>query len=292
MHNKEHERMMTELSRLIGNQENLTQADLERIVDQFNSGKTIPKTQLTPQQQAEDLVYEAYELISEDKIEEAFNNIEKALKLNVDCIEAYEFLAQNAPDLEKHILALQKGIEVGKRIFGGKYLEKNKGHFWGVTETRPYMRCLQQLADVFLFSGNNIAEAVAILENLLELNPNDNQGARYQLFSALLELGEDDKFKKYDQIFSDEDSTFLLFNRALFAFKTKGKCTTSDNKLKAAIAANKYVAKKLLSKSQVRTVSDSYGWGDENEAKYYAIMAKKAWQKTDGALEWLKNVAH
>ncbi|GHT59478.1 hypothetical protein AGMMS50239_06210 [Bacteroidia bacterium] len=140
MHNKEHDRMMTELSRLIGNQENLTQADLEKIVNQFNSGKTVPKAQLTPQQQAEDLVYEAYELFP-DKVEEALKKIEKALKLNPDCIEAYECLANNAPDLEMHLGYLRKGIEAGMKIFGGKYLEKNRGHFWGLTETRPFMRC-------------------------------------------------------------------------------------------------------------------------------------------------------
>jgi tetratricopeptide (TPR) repeat protein len=286
MHNKEHEKMMTELTRLIGNQENLTQADLERIVNQFNSGKTIPKTQLTPQQQAEDLIYEAYELFPKNA-EKALAKIEKALKLNPDCIEAYEWLANHAPDLEMHLDCLQTGIEIGMEIFGGKYLEKNKGHFWGLTETRPFMRCLQQLADAYLLSGNNIADAVAILEMLLDMNPNDNQGARYQLLPALLELNEDKKFNEYDKLFKDEKSTFLLFNRALFAFKTKGKCVASDNKLKAAIAANKYVAKKLLSKSQPRTMADSYTWGDENEAKYYVIMAKRVWQKTTGALEWL-----
>ncbi|GHT09792.1 hypothetical protein FACS189432_07180 [Bacteroidia bacterium] len=285
MHNKEHDRMMTELSRLIGNQENLTQADLEKIVNQFNSGKTVPKAQLTPQQQAEDLVYEAYELFP-NKVEEALKKIEKALKLNPDCIEAYECLANNAPDLEMHLGYLRKGIEAGMKIFGGKYLEKNRGHFWGLTETRPFMRCLQQLANAFLLT-NNIDEAVSILEMLLDMNPNDNQGIRYQLLPALLELGEDDKYKKYDKLFNDENSTFLLFNRALFAFKTKGKCLASDNKLKAAIEANKYVAKKLLSKSQLRTIADSYSWGDENEAKYYVVMAKRVWQKTDGALEWL-----
>jgi len=108
----------------------------------------------------------------------------------------------------------KKGILIGQRIFGGDYLEDNKGMFWGIHETRPYMRCLQFYSDG-LYTTGKIYECVAIQEEMLDLNPNDNQGIRDQLLLYLIQLGEVEKFQKYANMFPEDIGAYALFSACL-----------------------------------------------------------------------------
>lgn len=65
------------------------------------------------------------------------------------------------------------------------------GDFWGLIETRPYMRARFGLA-MALWSCGQGEEAAAHGAELLRLNPDDNQGVRYLLLTWLVALGRDD----------------------------------------------------------------------------------------------------
>jgi len=56
----------------------------------------------------------------------------------------------------------------------GDAFKKFAGHFWGLPETRPYMRARAALAEALQRAGR-IEAAVAEMAGVLELNPNDNQ---------------------------------------------------------------------------------------------------------------------
>ncbi|GHT02853.1 hypothetical protein AGMMS49525_06990 [Bacteroidia bacterium] len=195
MYNKAREKMMIELSRFIGDREDLTRKDLEDLANQIKNGKIFPKSQLTPQQLAEDLVFEAHELVSKNEMDLAGKKIEKALELNPNSIEAYEILAKYSADAERHVECLSRAIYIGMELFPEAYLMKNGGNFWGVIETRPFMRCFKMLADHYFFSGDTV-KAADYFENMILLNKKDDQGVRFQLLPALLELGD---FKKFQQ---------------------------------------------------------------------------------------------
>ena len=81
-------------------------------------------------------------------------------------------------------------------------MKENKGMFYGIHETRPFMRCLHQCS-FCLYAMGNTKECVKILEEMVELNPNDNQGVRDYLLLYLLEVDETEKFKKYAKQFDD-----------------------------------------------------------------------------------------
>jgi tetratricopeptide (TPR) repeat protein len=51
---------------------------------------------------------------------------------------------------------------------------------WGLTENRPFLRCLHGYGLCFYRLGRR-AEATAVFERMLWLNPSDNQGARFVL---------------------------------------------------------------------------------------------------------------
>jgi tetratricopeptide (TPR) repeat protein len=282
---KQHDKFMTDLHRLLGTQDFKNEDDLKSFLGSI-TGKKIPsfsKNALTNKEKAQDLVMEAYELTPV----KAKKNIAKALELDPDCIEAYEYLGASESSLELAIAFLEKGIAIGRKLFFGENFEYHKGHFWSILETRPFMRCLQLYSEV-LYLKNKKKECVKILEEMIDLNPNDNQGVRDQLMLYLIELDEFKKFDKYANMFKEDEMTFSLFNQALFTFKTEGDTTKSKIQLQKALKQNKFVAEKLISGLPILELSDHYGFGDENEADYYVDSAQHIWRQTKGAMEWLK----
>lgn len=282
---KKHDKFMTDLNRLLETQNFQTEEDLKKFMNSI-VGQKVPsfsKNALNKKEQAQDLVFEAYELTPA----KAKKKVEKALELDPDCIEAYEFLAGCESSLELESIFLEKGIAIGRKLFFGMNSESYKGHFWSIHETRPFMRCLQLYSEV-LYLKNNKKECVEILEEMISLNPNDNQGVRDQLMLYLLELNEFKKFEKYAKMYKDDEMTFSLFNQALFTFKTEGDTIKSQKQLQKALKQNKFVGEKLISGLPIFELSDHYGLGDENEADYYVDSAQHIWRQTKGAIEWLK----
>ena len=275
---------MTDFDRLLARQNFKDTKELQTFLDTLSEKSIydLPQMELTPEEQAQDLVFEAFELTPA----KAKKNIEKALALDPNCIEAYEYLASKEKKAEKALEFLEKGITIGRKKFGGKFLKKNKGIFWGIHETRPFMRCLCAKSEILVAMGK-MAEGVAIMEEMIELNEHDNQGIRYPLMSALIMLGETEKFKKYDKTFNDAYAAQTLYSRALFAFQTEGNSANARKLLKKAFEKNPFVVHKLLDMDYQPKAVESYMLGSSEEADAYLIYALFAWYKIKGALEWL-----
>ncbi len=280
---------LKDLHRLLDKQEFKSEKDLKQFLDSMLM-KPIPEIndeELSKEERAQDLVEEAYEL----PIRDAIKNIDIALNLNPDCIEAYEFMGTVQSRIDSALSYFEKGVNIGKRIFGGNYLEKHKGHFWGLHETRPYMRCMYQYADC-LYKSERKDSCIFVLEEMIELNPNDNQGVRDQLLLYLLEQNEFEKFGRYNRLFNEDGGAYTNFNNALYSFKNTGESDISYDLLKTAIEENKSVLPMLISSKLQTELPDSYGSGDKNEGKYYSVFAQRIWQQTPGAVKWLMKHRH
>ncbi|MBK0381691.1 hypothetical protein I5M32_01845 [Pedobacter sp. SD-b] len=283
---KKDDELFKDLQNLMGSQNFKNEKDLEKFFNQFMSNELtqIKNGNTIKNNLAEDIVQEAYGL---DEFE-AKEAAAEALMLDDKCIAAYELLATIEGNPFISLVFLEKAIGLGKEKFGGKYLKENKGYFWGLHETRPYMRCLQAYAECLYLIGKT-KESIAVLEEMLVLNPNDNQGIRDFLLLYLIEDGQPLKFIKYDKMFEEDTMAFASFNRALFAFKTEGDNENSVNKLKQAIKENNHIVKLLLAKKDVEDVPSSYSIGSKDEADFYTFYAKPVWQNIEGALDWLRS---
>jgi hypothetical protein len=94
----------------------------------------------------------------------------------------------------------EQGVAAGERALGQEAFQRDAGHFWGILETRPYMRARLGLARSLWTAGRR-DEAVRHLQDMLRLNPNDNQGVRYTLAGFLLFLDRD---KALRQVWASE----------------------------------------------------------------------------------------
>jgi len=245
--------------------------------------KKVRKASRRDEERARNLIYDAIQ--SDGK--QRYKFAEEALKLNPNCVDAYVILAEKTNSLEEAILLYEKGIQAGERELGKTFFKENTGYFWGLLETRPFMRAKLHYAEALSLLGKK-TEAVEQYEELLELNPMDNQGVRYSLFVAYVDSGEYNKAGNLLQQY-EEESAQHLYNKLLLELHENGFTKDAKMLLKAAKTVNKHVIAYLTGKKRLPAYPpDFYGFGDENEAIVYADMHLHLWRKIEGLQEWLK----
>lgn len=213
----------------------------------------------------------------------------EALSISQLCADAYVLLAEEEADSLKRALELYtQGMEAGERALGADFFKENVGHFWGLLETRPYMRARQGLAET-LWRLKRYEEAIEHYRELLRLNPGDNQGNRYLLLGLLIQI---ERYKAALDIleqYQDEWSAVWLYSGALLEFQRRGSSMEAKKALQQAVEENPFVPAYLMGQKRVpnRQV-DYYGWGDESEAVYYVSEHLNNWRRIPGAVEWLR----
>ena len=122
------------------------------------------------------------------------------------------------------------------------------------------------------------------------MNPGDNQGVRYLLCSALLDIGADAEVQKLLDEY-DEESAAWLYARALLLYRRAGDSAEATAALRAALRANPHVPGYLLQeKPMPDQLPDYVGFGDESEAIAYDAENGILWIRTLGALAWMQSV--
>ena len=182
----------------------------------------------------------------------------------------------------------EQGVKAGERALDPELFEEEDGCFWGILETRPYMRARLGLA-LCLWNLGEQKQAIGHYADMLRLNPNDNQGIRYLLAHCQLEMGADDELEKLLSQYEDDGAATWLYSRALLKFRKEGATEAANECLAEALKENPFVPAYLLRKRELPVHSPQYiGIGDENEAVDYAREAIKTWRKTEGAFQWLR----
>jgi len=258
---------------------------LEGMMRQMVSGLHRGTAQNTPLDQAQNLMYRAFEERSPKRRIELAN---EALRICPDCADAHVLLAEHAATRKQALAHYERGVTAGERALGPKAFQEGVGHFWGILETRPYMRARLGFAQA-LWTAARRDEAVGHLQEMLRLNPGDNQGVRYTLAGFFLFLDRDDDLTRLLGQYPDEASAAWGYTKALLAFRLHGDVDGSRKLLKQAIKTNRHVPDYLLgTKFPPSTQPDYYSPGDENEALEYVGSFLVGWKATPGAIAWLR----
>ena len=232
-----------------------------------------------------DLIEAAYDA---DTAWEATRLAKKALQVETNCVEAYSLLAScDAQNIHQRIEYLQQAVTAGEAFFGERYFEDNTGYFWGLTETRPYMTALADLA-IHLIDDHKPQAAIELLEKTILLNPNDNQGNRNLLLPLYLKQQQLEKAEDLIQQYEEDRSAFMIFSELLMRYIREGDTKSTRQLRKEANSYNKYVAKYLTGRIKLpKELPDYYGIGDKNEAVYYVLGSRDLWRQVMGLIPWL-----
>jgi hypothetical protein len=237
---------------------------------------------------AQQLAYDAMEALDSGDIDQAVGLAIQAVEVDPNCIDARMLLAQvDCRDGQTFLAETKEIVECGERALGKKFFKENAGYFWGLLETRPYMRARASLAEQLASAGRR-EEAIGHYEDMLRLNPGDNQGLRYALLGQYLVLGNLDCARQLFEQYPDEWSAFFAWGRVLERF-TASDLEGASAALQAAREHNRHVEKYLTGKKKVPKNSPGfYSPGEDNEAVICMREIGEAWQCQPGAIEWLK----
>jgi tetratricopeptide (TPR) repeat protein len=212
----------------------------------------------------------------------------QAVALSRDCAEGYLLLAEMARSRKQALGYYDQAVHAAARVLGPETFRQGEGMFWGLLETRPYMRARLGLAEALWASGRR-GEAVDHLLEMLRLNPGDNQGLRYILSGWLLNL---DQLDRLDELLAkyDEDSSTWAYTKALVAFRRGGDSPQARKLFLAAKKANKHVPAYLLGRKPLPSEQPTfYSPGDEDDAVLYVGSHLAAWKSAPGAIAWVRS---
>jgi tetratricopeptide (TPR) repeat protein len=282
------EKTIADLGRLLAGREFESEEEVNAFLQQaLKDGKVPESPGRSAIEQAQDLMYRAWDATGKQRVALA----RQALQLSSDCADAYVLLAEETAKtpLEAKTLFAQ-GVAAGERALGQARFEEDAGHFWGIVETRPYMRARAGLAECLWLLGER-QEAIAHYREMLRLNPSDNQGLRYRLLTGLIADGKDSEAIRLYHEHDEENSAVWVYHRALLLFRQEGAGERADRALREALAQNRHVPAYLLERKRLPGVLPDYlTFGSREEAVLYAAEALPLWQETKGVREWLKSV--
>jgi len=266
------------------------QRGMEGMMAQFSAGMGAVSPSNDPAlQKAQQIMYDAWEeRIPARRIALA----KKALRTSTNCADAHVLLAEEEAQTPRQALDhYQAGVDAGRRALGEDFFADpgNIGHYWGILETRPFMRAMAGLATTQWEMGNR-EEAERNYREMLRLNPGDNQGIRYLLLSLLMDMGRDEPARALLHQYKGDWSADMAYTSALLEFREKADSPKSKQALLRAIEVNKHVPDYLTGKKRIPSLrSDMITMGGEDEAANYASAYLNHWRKTPGAIDWLRS---
>lgn len=139
--------------------------------------------------------------------------IQKALEIDPTNVDAEGMRIDRLKKVGDRLKAL-KILEEAERGRLKDYMKSDVGHFWGILETRPYIRVLNNLAKIYIDEQMYVV-AAKWLREIIRLNKNDNTGARYSLMILHMRLGQEKEMralkKKYGECSILMEMPLLLF---------------------------------------------------------------------------------
>ena len=238
----------------------------------------------SPEGRADALCQEAIESFGRRRIQLA----RQALAENPRHVEASLLLAEATRVADRRVVMFQDAKTLAVTELG-PLMDDEAGQFWSIHETRPFMRACHGLANALREMGQ-VDQAIDQFLEMLRLNPNDNQGVRYELVPLLISHNRlteaSDLLKQYR-----ESTVQWNYMQSLIEFRRTGKSPVSKKALRSAFKTNQHVVP-MMQADEPPMFPDSYALGSPEEAAVCIGEMTQAWDETEGYVEWMFHEHH
>ncbi len=232
--------------------------------------------------QADRLVAEA------ELLPEAWQVLEyrKALDVCPDHIEAHLKLAEVVESSEESLRLIDAVIDLQQQRFGCQLA----GLDWNEPEPDRYLQTLRLRSTVLEELGRT-DEMLQQLRDILQLDPDDGAGYRFQLMQRLASLRRWGELEELLGAYTDDIAVETLYMQALAAFHREGENDYSQGLIEEAITTGPEAVKYLIGQANPIEQDDEESFDDEDDesaARSFARSILPSWRGTPGAITWLK----
>ncbi|MCW3784313.1 hypothetical protein [Defluviimonas salinarum] len=192
----------------------------------------------------------------------------------------------------KSIKALERAVAAERKALGEAFFEEEKGYFYGLLETRDYMRAEYHLA--FQLRADGEADrAVQIFKQMIELNPNDNLGVRSALVTDLLAANDPDEAGRVLGAFEGDTTPGILYGRILHTMLTDGPDAEVEELIRIGMRFEPHVLKGLAGQTLEEDSNPASGIisGGSSEAIAYLVLSRELWGRHQGRVARILEIA-
>jgi len=238
-----------------------------------------------------DEFHAALELMDEGELADAAGSLRKLVKRFPEFIDARHHLAivlqqsYGGPG----VYDWRDAVKVGLQVLPPEFVVGRDRLEWGWLDNRPFLRAYHGLALAEL-ADDRTGEALAICQDLLDLNPNDNQGVRTIAANLLFARRRPDAVLALCDRYPMDGLPAMSFGRvlALYMLDREDEAAAA---LRKAAEHSPLVAKELTKKTHPEPRSRHPGFitmGGADEAYDYWREAGGSWKRAPGALEFVR----
>jgi len=234
---------------------------------------------------------ESYEEGDLDEAERIFRAVLAQMPDHLDAIHHLALVLSDRNLFDEARDLWEQAVRIGRKAFPQDFEIEGDLLEWGWLENRPFVRCLHGLA-LARYEEEETEEALKLFQELLSLNPNDNQGVRAMAVEALFKLGRFQDALEIAEEYPDDVMPETLYGRAFALFKLRRR-QEATIALQKAIEYLPLVGKELLKTKHrlPRTARpDIVTVGGADEAYYYWEYSGRFWKQDAEALEWLREI--
>ncbi len=207
-------------------------------------------------------------------------------------IDAYHHLALTLEKMGRTEEAFQirkEGVAMAMQFFPPHFSMEQDRLEWGWVTNRPFLRLYHSLGLQLLERGQ-IEDALEVFENILTLNPNDNQGARGLVVECNFALNEPEGVLSVCRQYKGDGLPDLVYGRPLALFQL-GRVEEAGRVLNLAIKYWPLVATELLRTRHRKPKGTNERYvtlGGQDQAYWYWKRQGKYWMQTPRAIDFLR----
>ena len=200
------------------------------------------------------------------------------------------WLDERVDDLAAYVFC-QAAVAIGLHAISANF-DLGRCHIpWSYLRNRPFLRAYHALAR-HRIEQQSWDDAILILGRLLAVNPNDDQGVRYEIPDCWFATGNIDAVVEHCRGQDGDASPFISYSNAL-ALTLAKRVPEAIEALAGAIRASPLVADKLLADRHPEPDNDfpgSHVLGGPSEAWLYCNHYGEYWQHSDAAMKLLRQL--
>ncbi len=224
--------------------------------------------------------------------EESFRKVLASMPAPLDAIHHLAMVLSERRLWKQARELWEQAVRIGRKAFPRDFRPGRDKLPWVMLDNRPFLRCLHGLA-LERYEDEKLEEALGLFQEMLQLNPNDNQGVRAVVQELLFTMGRFEEALWISEHYPSDIMPETLYGRALALFKL-GRRREATRALKEAVDYRPLVRKELLKKTHRRPKSewpDLIAVGSAGEAHEYWRTWRRIWEADPEALEWLRETA-